>query len=138
MANFLVGRFQAESKGLPMPDGAAYELAIAKDDQSRDRPFRSWAEIGAAMRARGKSQTDGWARSDGNYVRLAHQTLAELVDLLDAPAARSTYAALLAAQAPAARPAEFAQQPSRNVVPRGMQRVPGNARACTASAGLRG
>ena len=138
MANFLVGRFRAESKGFPFNDGAAYLLAIAPDGGSQWQPFRTWSEIGEAMRAHGVSNGDGWARSEGDYIRLAMQGLAMVIDVLDLPEAHEAYARLVALRPPRARPADFARNPSQNIVPRGMQRIASRIRACTPAAPLRG
>ncbi len=136
MANFLVGRFRAEGKGFARNDGAAYLLAIAPEASPRGPPLRSWAEIAEATRARGMSNGEGWAKSQGDYPRLAQQTLAQIVDVLGSQEARDAHAWLIAADAPTARPAFFARNPSLNIVPRGMRRVPARASAgCCATAG---
>ncbi len=140
MANFLVGRFRAEGKGFARNDGAAYLLAIAPEASPRGPPLRSWAEIAEATRARGMSNGEGWAKSQGDYPRLAQQTLAQIVDVLGSQEARDAHAWLIAADAPTARPAFFARNPSLNIVPRGMRRVPARASAggCATAGAARG
>jgi hypothetical protein len=137
MANFLVGRFKAEARGLPMADGAAYTLTIATDE-SRETLYRSWAEIGAAMRARNIATLDGWAKADGNYIRVAQHSLALLAEILDDAEAKRVLVAIINAQPPRARPADFAQAPASNVLPRGLQRLPGRIKACTPAQAVRG
>jgi hypothetical protein len=135
MTNFLVGRFQAEAKGFAFTDGAAYNIAITPRGQ-RTQVLRSWSAIGAGTRERGISNGTSWPA--GNFVLLALQSLAQVADVLDSAEARQTYAKLVAAQPPAARPEIIAQLPSLNIVPRGTARFPSRLRACTTAAPARG
>ena len=70
----------------------------------------------------------------------AQQTLAQIVDVLGSQEARDAHAWLIAADAPTARPAFFARNPSLNIVPRGMRRVPARAAAggCATAGAARG
>jgi hypothetical protein len=136
MANFLVGRFEADAKGLARNDGAAFELTVAAPLEQPGEFYRSWAEIGAAMRDRGKSNGAGWARSEGEYGRLALQSLALLADVLDHAGARRAYQSLLASNPPRfTAPADHARVPTNNVTPPGLPRVPGRAPRCAPSRG---
>jgi hypothetical protein len=131
MANFLAGRFLAEAKGFPRNDGAAFTVTMAAGD---GKPFRTWGEIAAAMRAANWSNGTGWARSEGEYGRLALQTLAILQDVLGHEGARRAYLSLLGSSPPPyTTPQDFARVPTHNIVPRGMPRVPGRAPRCAAA-----
>jgi hypothetical protein len=131
MANFLVGRFMAEDKGLAFTDGAAYLLAI-RTQPGRGDPLRSWAEIARTMRERNLSAPTGWV--DGNYAALALMSVAQVADVLDLPEAWQVYARVVAARPPHASPEALSMMPSLNIVPRGTQRFPDRLRACTAAA----
>lgn len=133
MSNFLVGRFNAEEKGFGRHDGAAYIIAFVPQESPRGPPYRSWAEIGAQTRARGLSNGDGWKTSQGEYARLALQSLAQIRDVLGDEAAGRTYAWLSAAGAPFTDAQSHARNPTFNIVPRGFTRVPGRAPRCTAT-----
>ena len=108
MANFLVGRFQAEAHGFSRHDGAAYLIAQRN----------SWAAIGQAMRAAGLSNGTGWSKSEGDYAQLAMASLAAIADTLGLPAARDGLAWLAQAGAPFTRAQDFARDPVMNIVPR--------------------
>ena len=138
MANFLVGRFNAEAKGFARHDGAAFNIAAAPQGVENPAPFRTWAEIGEATRARGQSNGTGWTRSQGEYARLALQSLAALYDVLGLEEARRTYVWLLAEGPPFTAPQTHARIPTLNIVPRGMPRIPERALRCTAAATPRG
>lgn len=128
--NFLAGRFLSDAKGFARNDGAAYLVAIAAPGATQARPFRTWREIGAAMRERNYSNGTGWRASNGNYPQLALQALAGLVDATGSDAAREAYAFLVAANAPFTAPADFAREPTNSIVPRGQPRVPARAPRC--------
>ena len=130
MSNFLVGRFNAEDKGLSRHDGSAYILAMVPRDALRGPPYQSWAEIGEQTRARGFSNGTGWRTSQGEYTRLALQSLAQIQDVLGDPEAAQTYAWLSSAGAPFTDPQSHARSPTLNIVPRGFVRVPGQAPRC--------
>ncbi|MDP3414438.1 hypothetical protein [Falsiroseomonas sp.] len=132
MANFLVGRFNAADRGFARNDGAAFVLiaSLPGSEGGIARPFRSWAEVGQATRARNRSNGDGWARSQGEYARLAMQSLAQLADILDHEGARRTYDWLAGAGAPFTDPMSFARQPTLNIAPRGAPRLPSRVRRC--------
>ncbi|MBX9699011.1 MAG: hypothetical protein K2X74_06225, partial [Acetobacteraceae bacterium] len=136
MTNFLVGRFRAEGQGLPFNDGATYNLAIAPTEPNA-RPFQTWSLIAETTRERGWSNGDGFGRSVGDYVTLALQGLAQVIDVLDMPEAREAYSRLIAARAPHGRPVTLARNPSQNILPRGVQRFPGRLRGCTPAAPAR-
>lgn len=121
MTNFLVGRFNAGPRGFAPHDGAAYLIAIQAPN---GEPLRSWTEIGAATRARGLSNGDGWSKTEGDYGQLALQSLAAVADVLDSAEARAAYAALLAKAPPFTRPQDFMRDPIIHIVPRG------DARSC--------
>ncbi|WP_149537287.1 beta strand repeat-containing protein [Siccirubricoccus phaeus] len=107
MSNFLVGRFQAADQGFPLHDGAAYNLAVS--DPATGRLYQSWAEIGAQTAARGLSNGDGWAQSNGDYGRLALATLAGIWHLTGNPEARAAYHALLMEVPPYTSEADLAR-----------------------------
>ena len=117
MTNFLVGRFNAERQGFARHDGAAYLIAIGTA-----RPWRSWAEIGAATRQAGLSNGTGWSQSGGNYAQLALASLAAIADTLRSPSAAESFAWLSRAGAPFTRLQDFARDPGINIVPRGLAR----------------
>lgn len=136
MSNFLVGRFEADAKGFTRNDGAAFELTVSEPVEQPTRFYATWAEIGAAMRARGKSNGGGWARSEGEYGRLALQSLALLTDVLGHAGARRAYQSLLANNPPQfTAPSDHARVPTNNITPRGLPRVPGRAPRCAATRG---
>jgi hypothetical protein len=112
-ANFLVGRFHAGPRGFQPHDGCAYVIATGAP-----APLQSWAEIGAATRAAGLSNGDGWARSRGDYPQWALASLAAVSDALDLPAAREAYDWLRRANPPFTRDADYRRDPTLNIVPR--------------------
>jgi len=114
MANFLVGRFQAEAQGFNPRDGCAHLIATGAP-----APLQSWAEIGAATRAAGLSNGDGWAKSQGDYGQWALASLASVQDALHLPAARAAYAWLRRAAPPFTRDGDYRRDPVLNIVPRG-------------------
>jgi len=137
MNNFLAGRFLAEDKGFVRHDGVAYNLASGPADGTR-RTYRTWAEWGAATRSRGWSSGGSWANADGNYIRLALQSLAALQDLVGSEEARRAYQWLLVSSgAPHIDPGNFTVNPELNIVPRGMPRIPARAPRCVPGAGKR-
>ncbi|PZW46782.1 hypothetical protein C8P66_10861 [Humitalea rosea] len=119
MASFLVGRFNAAPRGFAMHDGAAYLIAIQSPN---GQPLRSWSEIGAATRARGLSNGQGWSKTEGDYGQLALQSLAAVSDVLGSAEARGTYVALLAEAPPFTRRQDFIRDPILHIVPRGEAR----------------
>jgi hypothetical protein len=129
MDNFLSGRFLAKARGFPRRDGVAYNLAIAPTGSSA-QPFRRWAEIAEATRARSLSNGDGWSQSNGNYGRLAVMTLASLQDVIGSAGAREAYAWLIATDLPNIRLQVYARSPTLNVMPRGQPRQPDRAPRC--------
>ncbi len=112
MANFLVGRFQAASRGFNPHDGCAYNIMAGTPGQ-----YQSWAEIGAATRAAGISNGDGWARSRGDYGQWALASLAAVSELLDMPASREAYDWLRRANPPFTQDENFRRDPLLNIVP---------------------
>lgn len=132
MANFLVGRFQSEDRGFNPRDGVAYLICIARTGGEGDevQPFRTWAEIGAATRARDWSNETGWRHSGGEYGRLGLMSLAMVHEILGHDGARRAYNWLIAAAPPYTGPQNFASSPTHNVVPPGVQRLPSRALAC--------
>ena len=108
MANFLVGRFSAP--GFARHDGCAYLIATGE--------ARSWAAIGAATRAAGLSNGDGWSKSQGDYAQLALQSLAAVQDALGLPAAAAAHRWLTQAGAPFVAPRDYRRDPVYNIVPR--------------------
>jgi hypothetical protein len=130
MDNFLSGRFLAEARGFPRRDGIAYNLANAPLEPSA-RPFRHWAEIAEATRARSLSNGDGWSQSRGNYGQLAVMSLASLQDVIGSAGAREAYAWLIASDLPSLQLPAYARSPTLSVMPRGQPRQPGQAPRCT-------
>uniref|UniRef100_UPI0018DF1552 hypothetical protein n=1 Tax=Roseomonas rosulenta TaxID=2748667 RepID=UPI0018DF1552 len=129
MTNFLAGRFLRARDGLPPPDGIAYRFAIAP--VTRGAPaFRTWREIGEAMRERGWSSGPDWSRVDVQYVQLAIATLASLSDQLGDAMSREALALLLAARPHGTDPAAYRREPTLSVVTRGATRASGRAYAC--------
>ncbi|WP_376087645.1 M10 family metallopeptidase C-terminal domain-containing protein [Roseomonas sp. CCTCC AB2023176] len=98
MENFLVGRFQAADKGFAMHDGAAYHIVTG--NAATGEVYKTWAEIGAATVKAGWSNGTGWAQSQGDYGKLALQTLASLYNLTGSAAAKQAYEAVLADHPP--------------------------------------
>ncbi|MDO9710536.1 beta strand repeat-containing protein [Paracraurococcus lichenis] len=95
--NFLIGRFEQADNGFVLNDGMAYSLVAA--DPATGLRYKTWAEVGAATRAAGQSNGDGWRASEGYYGRLALTTLAGIYLLTgDERAARAYYR--LAEQSP--------------------------------------
>ncbi|MEO3471568.1 hypothetical protein AAFN86_06840 [Roseomonas sp. CAU 1739] len=134
MAQYLVGRFQAESKGFARNDGAAFTMTVSEPVELPRAFYRTWAEIGAAMRSRGESNGTGWQKSAGEYGRLALQSLALLQDVLGHPGARAVYQSLLSSNPPPRTgPADHAEVPTNNITPRSLPRVPGRVPRCTAT-----
>jgi len=112
MANFLMGRFTAGAEGFSPHDGCAYLIAIgAPGTLSR------WADIGAATRAAGLSNGDGWAKSQGDYAQLALQSLAALSDVVGLEDAARIRAWLISAGAPFTSQSDFRRDPILNIVP---------------------
>lgn len=138
MANFLVGRFLAESRGFNPRDGIAYNIALTPPGSPDTAPpARSWAGLAEATRARGVSNGAGWQQSNGYYGQVALQSLAGIIDVLDTAEARRAYDWLLAAAPPYTRPEDYAHDPTWNIVPKGRPRVPAQAPRCTAIAAPR-
>lgn len=141
MANFIVGRFHAEAKGLGRHDAVNSYLALFPPLPERSslpaKPFTTWAEIGAGTRMRGTSNGDGWGQSIGEYPRLGLLSLALMIEVLDLEEARQAYAWLAASDAPYISQKVFARMPQHNIVPRGMPRVPSRQQRCTAAAAPR-
>jgi hypothetical protein len=133
MGNFLAGRFLAGAKGFNPRDGVAYTIAIAPEG-GKPGPFRSWAECGAATRARGLSNQDGWSKSGGNYGQLGLQALAALRDVVGSEEARRAYDWLAEAGAPYTQLRDYFSDPLYNIVPRGVHRAPSQAQRCVAVA----
>ncbi len=116
MENFLAGRFLAGARGFSPRDGVAYLLAMNANVDAT-APLQSWAEIGAATRARGLSNGDGWSKTEGDYAQLALQSLAMLMDATGSPRAIQAHAWLLAADAPFTRAGAYRRDPILNIVP---------------------
>lgn len=113
MANFLLGRFTAEAKGFSPHDGCAYLIAMGAPGT-----LTSWADIGAATRAAGLSNGDGWSKSEGNYAQLALQSLAALSDVLGMEEAARVRTWLIRAGAPFTSQTDYRRDPILNIVPR--------------------
>lgn len=115
--NFLVGRFLQEAKGFAQHDGAAYVLAHA--DQVTGTIYKTWAEIGAATKARGQSNGEGWTQSMGDYAQLALATLAGIHHVTDDAGLKATieqvYRELLREGAPFVDPQTFTRDPNYRV-----------------------
>lgn len=126
MANFLIGRFNADARGFAQNDGAAYLIAIGAEGGP---VLRQWADIGTVTRARGLSNGNGWSKTEGNFAQWALQSLAALSDVLELPEALSTYTRLVAAGPPFTGARDFARDPLLNIVPRGRPRL-GAAPSC--------
>lgn len=109
-SNFLVGRFTNEARGFESRDGAAYLIAIS--DPTTDIPYKTWAEIGAQMVARGWTNGDTtWSKTQGDYGQLALATLSAIAQLTGSAEARAAYDALLAEAPPFTSSAAFARDP---------------------------
>ena len=131
MANFLVGRFQAGDRGMNPRDGIAFTIATAPRGAERpEQLYKSWAEIGAATVETGRSNGDGWKKSEGDYGRLALQSLALLQNVLGHEGARRAYLWLLSAGAPGTAPESYASNPTHSIGPRDMPRVPSRVVRC--------
>lgn len=142
MANFIVGRFHAEARGLGRHDAVNYTLALFPTPLPQQpappaRPFTTWAEIGAATRGRGTSNGDGWKQSNGEYARLGLLSLAVMIEVLDLEAAKQAHAWLAASDAPYISAKIFARMPQHNIVPRGLPRIPSQQPRCAAAAAPR-
>lgn len=134
MSNFLVGRFLSERRGLPRNDGAALIMIMTDPPPPgrTPRPFGNWARIAEATRAAGEANGTGWEKSQGEYGRLALQTLALLQDVLGHQGARQAYLSLMTVNPPPGiAPTNHAATPTNNIVPRGMPRVPERLVRCT-------
>ena len=116
MENFLAGRFLAGARGFSPRDGVAYLLAMNANADAT-APWRSWAEIGAATRAHGLSNAEGWSKTEGDYAQLALQSLAMLIDATGSARATQARTWLLQADAPFTRPEDFRRDPILNIVP---------------------
>jgi hypothetical protein len=129
MANLSAGRFLSREKGFSPNDGIAYLLA--NRDIETGVPYKTWAEMGAAQRARDWSNGNGWKHSNGYYGMLALMALAGIIDVLDDERARRAYAWLRDSGAPQTSLEYLARDPALAIVPGGMPRVPSRARRCT-------
>ena len=121
--NFLVGRFNAVDRGLPLSDGASYRLAVF--DPTTGVPHKTWAEIAAATSAQGWSSNGVF--TDLNYAQLALATLAGIYEVTGSAAAAETFWRV-AAEAPAALD-YFATYPTNAFAP-----PPGGGRQLSAGA----
>ncbi|WP_376087619.1 hypothetical protein ACE7GA_14590 [Roseomonas sp. CCTCC AB2023176] len=117
MTNFLVGRFEVEARGFLRRDGVAYQIAAGRGGQAID-PNRTWREIGAAMRAAGTSNDDGWTKSRGDYGALALASLSGIADALNHDGARRAHAWLRDADPPFTSRVARQRDPTLNIVPR--------------------
>ncbi|MBY0339177.1 MAG: hypothetical protein K2X11_21365 [Acetobacteraceae bacterium] len=109
MKNFLIGRFEQAGNGFAEHDGAAYQIAMR--DPGSSTPYTTWAKIGAETAARGWSNGDGWARSDGEYPRLALATLAGIHKLTGDARALEAYKGLIADAPPGTQPSSYQFSP---------------------------
>ena len=109
-SNFLVGRFTQQAQGFGGHDGAAYLIAIA--DPSTGIPYKTWAEIGAATVARGWSNGQGWAKSEGDYAQLALASLAGIAEVTGNTQAAAIWRQLRAEGAPFTDQASFSRDPT--------------------------
>lgn len=128
MENFLAGRFLAENKGFNPRDGVAYQFLVASQGGQNPSLFQTWAEIGAATRARDMSNGDGWRRSGGYYGALGLRSLAGLSEILDSESARRAHAWLATAAPPYTRAQDFAADPTFNVLIRPASTCPTSSR----------
>ena len=119
-SNFLVGRFTHASEGFDLHDGAAYLLAIS-DETPGAAPYTTWEQIGAQMDARGWSNNDGWANSQGDYAQLALATLSGIYRLTGSAEAKAAYEALMADGAPFASSADLARDPTYAIAAPGVE-----------------
>jgi hypothetical protein len=108
--NFLVGRFTHAAQGFDMHDGAAYLIANA--DATTGALYTTWAQMGAAMDARGMSNNAGWSQSQGDYAQLALATLAGIARVTGSAEAAKVYAQLIADGAPFTSSADFIKDPT--------------------------
>ncbi|MBO1076760.1 carbohydrate-binding domain-containing protein, partial [Roseomonas marmotae] len=122
MSNFLIGRFQHEADGLPQHDGAAY--LIANSDPVTGEIYKTWAEIGAQTQARGWSNGEGWAHTDGNYAQLALATLSGLAQLTGNAEAAALYHELLAENPPMTGGDIYANDPTFALAPPDASNMP--------------
>ena len=111
--NFLVGRFTNAAQGFDEHDGAAYLMAIS--DPQTGALYKTWAQIGAQMDARGMSNNEGWDQSQGDYAQLALATLAGIARVTGSDAAAQAYADLLAGSPPFTSDAAFYRDPTYGI-----------------------
>ena len=116
-SNFLVGRFFQAEKGFAAHDGAAYNIAIGP--LTGGGPYKTWAEIGEAMAARGMSNSEGW-KNEGEYARLAGATLAGIYLLTGSEDALAAYLMLITDSAPGMGPSDYASTPQYAVTIEGL------------------
>jgi Ca2+-binding RTX toxin-like protein len=108
-SNFLIGRFEADAKGFDTRDGAAYQIVVKNPLTGEFHD--TWAEIGAATRAAGYSNENGWL-TNSEYARLALATLAAIHDLTGSARAEAAYRALLLEGAPATDQITYGKNPA--------------------------
>ena len=90
--NFLVGRFLNSGAGFNPNDGAAYNLIVGTNGTL----LNSWNAIEGATQAAGDSNGSGWNQSQGDYARLALESLAGSITVLQSPDAVKAYGWLIA------------------------------------------
>lgn len=86
--------------------------------------------MGAEMRQRALSNGAGWSKSEGYFGRLGLMSVALMSDVLDSDQAKRAYRWLLAAAPPFTSPPDYAREPTMNIVPAGMPRLPDRALRC--------
>ena len=96
-SNWLVGRFLHAADGFNPRDGIAYEVARRG---SNGEMLTTWDAIGDAQVARGISNGDGWATSDGYYGQVAAAALAGVISVTGSTDAMKAYAWLITSGAP--------------------------------------
>lgn len=131
MRNFVVNRFTSETAGFPAAFGASYSLAVAEPTTQNaidGTIYKTWAEMGAAQRARGWAPQPPW--SNGNYNQLALASLAGLHLALGDEGALLVFRALNGQRIPGSSLAEYQRDPTFSIVPRGFTRSTTPLSAC--------
>jgi hypothetical protein len=141
-SNFLVGRFLAEAKGFAPRNGVTYNLAIAPQpiagiplgnpwDYNLRNQYRTWREIQENTVARNWQAGPNWENATGYYGALGQMSVALVIAVLDSAEARRAYEIATRLGMPATSVRDHQDDPTFNIVPPGLARVPGQAPRCT-------
>lgn len=132
-SNFLIGRFTNEANGFRPPLGAGYQLAVSdsrSSQQLQGNAFQSWAEMDAQSEQRRILPPKAWGSVNYNHLALA--SMAGIYNALNSREAADTFATL-SRQMTGTALADFQQQPTFAIVPRGFTRAAGAATSCARS-----